>query len=336
MRVLKCEQTQLWTLAYSPDGRTLAAAGSATGSRRGALVTLWDLATGEPSRTLTSRFVADAFRIFTTVAFSPDGRWLAAGDGSINAHPGEVIVWEAATGQKVHTFPSKGEFVWSVAFSPDGLLLASGDSTGIVTLWDMATGIAQRKLFRDHVRDWYRPPRHGWLHAHYLAFSPDGQLLAVALNATEQAVNKRGVGYSKHSGEVRLLRLPSGRPRACLPRKPGGYSQVAFSPDGTILATGSHRGPVTLWDAASAQPLRTLGGKNADTAQIAFSPDGRILGGTRWDGVVAFWDVATGREMARFQWEEKLTQGIAFAPDGMTVAAASMSGHIFIWDVDAP
>jgi WD40 repeat protein len=149
-------------VAYSPDGRLLASCGAYD---QVAQVRLWDPATGEPLRTLTGHTdqaegVAHRIDRVMAVAFSPDGRLLAAAGGD-----GEVWLWDPATGVPLHTLTDDSYRVFGVAFSPDGRLLASGGFGG-VRLWDPATGELLHTL-TDHT---------SWVEG--VAFSPDGRVLA--------------------------------------------------------------------------------------------------------------------------------------------------------------
>jgi WD40 repeat protein len=156
--------------AFSPDGRRLAVG---AGGGRGALH-VWDVSTGK---------VLSVLGGFTDgvwdVTFSPDGQRIAAAvgfylQGERPLKPGEVWVWDAATGQPVYTLKGHPNCVWSVSFSPDGRRLASGagsfpkaDSTpGEAIVWDMETG---QELYRlaDHKGTVFG-----------VAFSPNGQFLA--------------------------------------------------------------------------------------------------------------------------------------------------------------
>ena len=109
-------------VAFSPDGRTLAAGDT------GGHVSLWDTATGRRTATLVE------VPPIASVAFSPDGRMLAVGDTG-----GDVSLWDTATGQRTATL-AEGSPVHTVAFSADGRMLAVGDTGGDVSLWDTATG----------------------------------------------------------------------------------------------------------------------------------------------------------------------------------------------------
>lgn len=125
-------------VAFSPDGRLLAAGGFVTDK-----VIVFDVATGQRAQELTG-FTGGVFGL----AWSPDGKYLATGGGPYQAHLGEVQVWDTTTWKRAHHFRGHTECVWSVAFSPDGRRLASGSgqttaragSTGELMIWDLAAG----------------------------------------------------------------------------------------------------------------------------------------------------------------------------------------------------
>jgi RNA polymerase sigma factor (sigma-70 family) len=145
-------------LAVSPDGRRLA-------STSGHAVALWDLETGRQQASLAMASRNTPHQL----AFSPDGRWLAAvNGGGRRDDPGEVKVWEVAGGKEWYSLEGHKTRASSVAFSPDGRTLATGDMQGTLFLWELATG-RRRHQFVGH-ESWIRS----------LAFSPDGRLLAVS------------------------------------------------------------------------------------------------------------------------------------------------------------
>jgi WD domain, G-beta repeat/PQQ-like domain len=114
------EPRGIWHLAFSPNGRRLAAADFNRG------ILLVDVATGRVLREL----VSDR-KNFGPLAFSPDGRTLAAGD-----HRGRIHVWELATGGLRRKFSARGEPILHLAFSPDGRALASADDVNRCLVWD--------------------------------------------------------------------------------------------------------------------------------------------------------------------------------------------------------
>ena len=117
------------SVAYSPDGKTLASGSSDN------TIKLWDVKTGKEQATLEGH--TDA--VFS-VAYSPDGKTLAS--GSVDK---TIKLWDVATGKEQATLKGHTEAVISVAYSPDGKTLASGSRDKTIKLWDVKTGKEQAK-----------------------------------------------------------------------------------------------------------------------------------------------------------------------------------------------
>jgi WD40 repeat protein len=271
------------SVAFSPDGRTLAAGDA------GGYLGLWDVATGRRTATL-----AEGNNAVYGLAFSPDGRTLAAGDDG-----GDVGLWDVATGRRTAAL-AEGNGVGQVAFSPDGHILAAGDYGGYVGLWDVATGRRTAVLAEGNP-------------VGQVAFSSDGHILAAG----------------DWGGYVGLWDVATGRRTAALAGGAPVYS-VAFSPDGHTLAAGVGD-DVGLWDVATGRRSASLA-EGAPVKDVAFSPDGHTLaaGGTGDD--VGLWDVATGRRTASLA-EGAPVYSVAFSPDGHTLAVGDDGGYVGLWDV---
>lgn len=108
---------------------------------------------------------------------------------------------------------------------------------------------------------------------------------------------------------------------------------VAFSPDGTRLATASYDSTVRVWDTATGQELLTLTEHSRVVNSIAFSPDGTRLASAGGDGFIILWDAASGRRLGVID-NETVPQAIAFSPDGGRLAAANADGSVRIWNVN--
>ncbi len=200
-----------WVLsvAFSPDGRILASGGYDSNGDRDGKVILWDVATRTQLATLPSSLGV------TDVAFSPDGRTLAAGDKDHT-----VILWDISTRRSLATLTGHIHELRSLAFSPDGRTLATGDKNGKVILWDISTRGSLATL-TGHTDEVFG-----------LAFSPDGRTLATGGKDTK----------------VILWDIATRRSLATLTGHTDMVQSVAFSPDGRTLATTSADTEVILWN----------------------------------------------------------------------------------------
>jgi RNA polymerase sigma factor (sigma-70 family) len=196
-------------LAFSPDGKLLASAGS-----HDKAVLFWDAATGGELRRVTQSGVSQ-------VAFSPDGKTLAAGGWD-----GTARLWDVAAGKELRVFrPTRepgareGGIVDTVAFSPDGALLATAGHDGVIAVWDAATGEERQRLRGHDGVVWS------------VAFSPDGKLLASG-----------GLDMT-----VRLWEVATGKEVHRLTGHSGWVLSVAFPPDGESLLSGAIDTTALLW-----------------------------------------------------------------------------------------
>jgi WD40 repeat protein len=210
----------------------------------------------------------------SSAVFSPQGDLLAT-----SAPTGQVFLWDTATRQLWHRLQLPGPLAPSLAFSPDGTLVAVGSETthselprgGTLQLWQVQTGI---------VKTTFRSLGPGLRRALVLsAFSPDGQILATESEA-----------------QLMLWRVATGEQLAVL-RSSQGVFCLAFSPNGTVLATGGSGHVINLWDVASGRELASLLGHRGGIHQVVFSPDGKTLASFGPDRTVRLWHVATRREL---------------------------------------
>ena len=142
----------------------------------------------------------------------------------------------------------------------------------------------------------------GWISD--IAYSPDGNLLAVATSI--------GIWiYDVHSGAE--LDLLTGHTLE--------IESVAFSPDGTTLASGGSWDDETvrLWDVATWKPKVTLTGHMSAVSRVVFSPDGATLASGRVDNTVRLWDAQTGQHKATLVGHTRWVECMAFSPDSATI-----------------
>jgi WD40 repeat protein len=267
---LKGHREVLLGLSFNPDGSRLAT-GAADGTVR-----IWDTGTGRPVRTS-----AEHFRLISDVAFSPRGNYLATAevhDDPAGPPPPEgvnrVQVRDARTGKRRAVFPNSQQRFTCVSFSPDERWLAAGDSGGCVTVWDVVRGETVRTL-RGHK---------GWVTS--VSFRPDGRRLAAGggdgvatvweIVTGQKSLSLPGPGgqflrlvWSRDGrwlgsvhwpeivvlrrgperAEVRMWDTASGQGHLILGLKDlGGRAyDLAFSPDGTRIATAHTDGTVKVW-----------------------------------------------------------------------------------------
>jgi RNA polymerase sigma factor (sigma-70 family) len=295
------------SVAYSPDGKTLASCGIDDGT-----VYLWDPATGQIRRTV------DHGGKLAAVAFSPDGKTLA----SVNREPDATVrLWETATGQPGLSWKGPNG-VRSVAFSPDGKLLAAVGSFE-VWLWEADTGKS-----------------HHMFPGQFMAFSPDWKQLAVAKSTT----NKKS--KLPEFRTVRLWSIETGKPiRDYVPQDLADgeeISALAFSPDGQMLAAASAffttgvKSPnavrVWLWDAASDKERHRCVGHVNHILALAFSPDSKTLVSTSYDKTLRMWDTASGKERLPRAGHVGTIPTLAFSADSKALASGSMDQTVRLWD----
>ncbi len=108
---------------------------------------------------------------------------------------------------------------------------------------------------------------------------------------------------------------------------------VAFSPDGTRLATASNDGTARIWDTATAAPLATLTGHTGPVNAVAFSPDGTRLATGSHDGTARIWDTATAAPLATLTGHTNWINAVAFSPDGTRLATAGNDGSLWVTDL---
>jgi WD40 repeat protein/serine/threonine protein kinase len=301
-------------LTFSPDGSILA---SGAGDQQ---FRLWNARTGhgrghiqvEPNPLKDT--VVDVSRL----AFSPDGRMLAAGWqpfwGKGSAKACSVSLWDVVSWKRHPLQLCPGSEIGPLVFSPDRRTLAVACGDGQIRLWDMVLAPPGELSVPSE------SPREAWS----AAFSPDGQTLAV--------------GYDdEHGGDRRVLQLwdlQTGSVRATLT----GHASMVFAvtythPDGQTVISAGHDHTVRLWDAASGKLRRTLRGHTDQVKCLACSPDGRTLATSGADQTVRLWDLATGKERPPLRGHTAIVDRVVFAPDGKTVVSASADGTARIWDV---
>ena len=289
---------------FSADSRYLLTVNSS--KKRPAEVRIWDPLTAQLVTQLDNpQELAD----LTTVALSPDGRYLLTGHGDpVNpaaAAKAKIKVWDLTTRQMVGLFPaSHTAAITHLEFSRRGVILASGDMAGNVRLWDFAS----RRLMPKQIPAQGRPIIH-------VAFDLMGERLAVA--ADEKA--------------VRIWHIDSGRQLAILELSLGVPNVVRYTQDGKMLAAATSAGGLFLWDSDTYKPRAVLRGEGNPAGQqghggvitcVAPLLTDKLLTGSV-DKTVRIWDLKTRAAVATAFSFKQAVSCMAVSPDGRSLAVGT-------------
>jgi WD40 repeat protein/transcriptional regulator with XRE-family HTH domain len=329
-RELRGHESDVWGADFSPDGKVLA-----TGSSDNT-IRLWDLATGE-----TIRIISSDTNDVEVLAFSPDGKTIvAAGYSSTNArildvargettqllsgHTAALVdvafsldrktivtasvdstvrIWDVASGQTVHVLTVHGGDITRMAVSLDGKYVVTGSVDRTARLWDASTG-KQVRVF-DHP---------GVISA--VAFSPDSKYLAtgcedLAVRLWEVSTGQLVSEFSGHEADV---------------------LGIDFSSDRSLLLTGGGDRTAYLWDLDTGKTIRAFTGHTAAVQTVRFSPDDEQIVTTSNDGVVRVWSLETSLIGMQFMGHNINLKQASFSPDGKTIVTAAIDGTARVWN----
>ena len=336
----KCLRTlettdSVWSMAFSPQGSQLAAAGWGNG------VLVWDLTQDSPPETLPGHTLNAWW-----VVFSPDGKTVAA-TGSDQS----IRLWENRTWRPQATLRGHGSEVWCAAFHPTGALLVTGGKDQSLAIWQAGPKSKEERIENS---EWRRPvlsPDGRWVVAFaqhenvpqpvlwtvgarqrvaaiaadaVLCFSRDGRSV-VCLNEATGALDFWGVAERQI---LRSIPLASAKP---------GLS-LAFSGYSSDLETffGIERnGKISVWNLSTGALVGRAYGPPPPLRSAALASGGRFLAlSVERENEIRLFNMTTGTER-KLAGHRDFVSGLAFAPDGQTLASGSMDATIKFWDLAA-
>lgn len=290
------------SVAYSPDGKTIASGGSDK------TVSLWDVAASKERAKLEGH--TDGVSCLT---YCLDGKMLATGSDDKT-----IKLWDATTGKELNALKGHTIRVSSLASSPDGKTLAS---LGInlresyraeIKLWDCDAGATKERTALPDGHEVFS-----------LTFSPDSKTLVYGSGGK---VKIWDVAAGKE--------LPSPKVKQFM-----AMSSVAFNPDGTLMAYGggmrNRPSMMQIWDIRLDKERANVAGRQWGLGNVLFSPDGKKLAtwGQSYGNIeeLIVWDVSTGKESTTLH--TKNVVAAAFSPDSKRLAVAEGEPGIRVWAI---
>jgi WD40 repeat protein len=275
----------------------------------------------------------------TSIAFDPDSSLVAAGSSD-----GEMRVWNVTNSRPVAALDGPRRDVVGLVFSPHGSRLLAFHNRNDGHLWDLASGRhlagfpgirgqftpdGRRVLvtagftaqFRDvSTGDALDDPQLPQSGVYSTAISPDGRIVAV------------GLAYP--ANEIRLWDLARGGPPTVLTGHKNTVFWLAFSPDGSQLASHAQDRIVRIWDIATHKSVAVPSGHGLDVRSGSFSHDGRRLVTAGWDRAARIWDTERCELLAILRYRAQSVGFPMVSRGGTVVAMTDENGVVSLWDVE--
>ncbi len=302
-------------MQFSPDGKRLAI-GTSIGVR------LYNV---EDEKELILPIGNIGF--FSTLAFSNDGKILAAG-GIIN--PG-IQIWETETGNIISTvkLPDRFYRVSELTFSKENNTIVGLGANRYITKWDVNTGeeISQKEVY-------FSNPVH--------AFSQDGTSFVsghqengeIRLWITESGLE--GNIFQEKTDLSKVAPLPSFAVDNPEKRKfIGGIQALAYSPDRKTIVSAHNNHCIRIWDIVSKIERNTLKGHTEKINTVAYASDSKIVASGSYDNTIHIWNIETGKLKDVLIKHKNSIKALAFSPtENELLVSGSADGTVRFWDVN--
>jgi len=286
-RAFPAHRLRVSCLAFSPDSKWLAAGSYVDGK-------VFDVSSGRELATLEG-----SWGEIRAVAFSPDGKRIAAASSDSVAH-----LWDTASGRMIRALAGHEDALYGAAFFPGGERVVTGGADWTLRVWDANSGV-EKALFSPHGEA-----------VTCVAVSPDGKRIAAG------AINGRLAIWPME----RELRRPTLKAL-------GAVWSLAFSEDGQTLFAGEDRGGLSIFDLASERMIRSVKVAEGEARSSAFGPHGRIFLAAGGNENGNFW-TADGRKITPLRRPMQGFFSMAFSGDERRLAAGSAFGTIALIDVE--
>jgi len=315
---------------FSPDGKALAI------GDYGHCLQVVNLASGNADVNIPEAHSQG----ITSVAWSPTGSIIASGSGYVG---GPIRLWDAASGRLLGELPGHTGWICELIFAADGQRLYSASADQTIRIWDVGERRCLATLCgsRDEVQG--------------LALSPDGTTLASAskdgvvafwstvLHPDEEmpkVIPLGGLVWPVFAPDSRVLAMPikgtvrlfdpaTAREIEQIPALGTDVDNVIYSPDGTLLVSGSTSGTLRMWSCAERRLVRQLGDPNTPIHPIAFRADGgRLASSTK--GRLVWWDTRTWQPVQTLVAKmEFVPIAGTISPDGRRAVAGTTTGSVY-------